>query len=154
VHAELLKLGITISPRSVSRWTAQQVVEAFPWESAPRYLLRDRDSIFRGVFRSRVRGMGIEEVLTAPQSPWQNPYVERLIGSIRRECLDHVVVLGEMHLRRILRSYFDYYHRSRTSLSLAKDTPEPREVQPPELGDVIELPQVGGLHHRYERRAA
>jgi hypothetical protein len=89
VHAELLKLGITISPRSVSRWTAQQVVEAFPWESAPRYLLRDRDSIFRGVFRSRVRGMGIEEVLTAYRSPSQSPFVDRLIGSIRGVSANH-----------------------------------------------------------------
>ena len=98
--------------------------------------------------------MGIEEVVIAPQSPWQNPYVERLIGSIRRECLDHVIILGERHLRRILQSYVDYYHDSRTHLSLAKYFPEPREVQPPEMGEVIELPQVGGLHHRYERRAA
>jgi putative transposase len=98
--------------------------------------------------------MKIEEVMTAPHSPWQTPYVERLIGSIRRECLDHVIVLSEMHLRRILKRYFHYYHRSRTHLSLAKDAPEPRAMQPPELGAVIEIAEVGGLHHRYERRAA
>jgi putative transposase len=98
--------------------------------------------------------MGIEEVLTAPRSPWQNPYAERLVGSIRRDCLDHVVVLGERHLRRILTTYFSYYHRSRTHLSLEKDPPEPRAVEPREKGRVIELAEVGGLHHRYERRAA
>ena len=96
--------------------------------------------------------MRIEEVMTAPRSPWQNPYVERLIGSIRLECLNHVVVLGEKHLGGILKSYFEYYHRSRTHLSLAKDAPEPRAKQPPELGTVIEIAEVGGLHHRYERR--
>jgi Integrase core domain len=105
-------------------------------------------------FRERIRALGIEEVLTAPASPWQQPFVERLIGSVRRDCLDHVVVLGERHLRKILKSYFDYYHRSRTHLGLAKDAPESRAVQPPILGAVIELPEVGGLHHRYERRVA
>ena len=96
----------------------------------------------------------ITEVLIAPRSPWQTPYVERLIGSVRRECLDHVIVLGEAHLRRVLRAYFAYYQRSRTHLSLDKDAPNPRDVQPPAMGEVIELPEVGGLHHRYERRAA
>lgn len=98
--------------------------------------------------------MNIEEVLTAPHSPWQNGFVERLIGSIRRECLDHVIVLNESSLRKILRSYFRYYERSRTHLALGKDAPEPRAVHSPDLGEVVELPEVGGLHHRYERRAA
>ncbi len=98
--------------------------------------------------------MGVEEVKTAPQSPWQNPFAERAIGSIRRECLDHVIVFNERSLKRILRSYVDYYHNSRTHLSLGKDTPAPREVQPPELGRVFEMPVVGGLHHRYLRKAA
>jgi len=98
--------------------------------------------------------MQIQEVLTAPRSPWQNAYVERLIGSIRRDCLDHVLVFNERGLRRILKSYFDYYEKSRTHLSLAKDAPIPRSVQPPSFGRVIEIPQVGGLHHRYERRVA
>jgi transposase InsO family protein len=98
--------------------------------------------------------MGVQEVLTAPRSPWQNPYAERLIGSIRRECLDHIIVLNESSLRRILKSYFDYYQHSRTHLSLAKDAPEPRAIQRPELGPVVEITEVGGLHHRYERRAA
>jgi transposase InsO family protein len=98
--------------------------------------------------------MGVREVLTAPQSPWQNAYAERLIGSIRRECLDHIVVFSESSLRRTLKSYFDYYHGARTHLSLEKDAPETRPVQPPEQGSVVELLEVGGLHHRYERRAA
>jgi transposase InsO family protein len=98
--------------------------------------------------------MGIREVLTAPRSPWQNPYAERFLGSLRRECLDHVIVLNEASLRRIIRSYFQYYEHSRTHLALEKDVPESRAIQPPELGVVVELPQVGGLHHRYERRAA
>jgi transposase InsO family protein len=98
--------------------------------------------------------MGILEVLTAPRSPWQNAYVERVIGSIRRECLDHVIVLNERHLRRLLSSYLAYYHRSRTHLSLEKDCPEPRPLQPPGRGRIVAFPQVGGLHHRYERLAA
>src|SRR3989454_801407 len=135
-------------------WTAQQVVEAFPDDTAPRWLLRDRDAIYSEAFRQRVGGMGIEEVLSAPSSPWQNPYAERLIGSIRRDCLNHVVVLGEQHLRRVLAGYLAYYHGSRTHLSLAKDAPTPRRVQGVTEGDVIVIREVGGLHHRYERRAA
>lgn len=98
--------------------------------------------------------MGIEEIVTAPRSPWQDPFVERVIGSIRRDCLDHVIVLNERHLRQILRSYLGYYHRSRTHLALGKDTPDGRPVQPADGGRVIGFPQVGGLHHRYERLAA
>jgi putative transposase len=135
-------------------WTGQQIIEAFPEATAPRYLLRDRDKIYGGAFHDRVSGLDIEEILTAPQSPWQSPYVERLIGSIRRDCLDHVIVFGERHLRKILAGYLAYYHRSRTHLSLDKDAPESREVQPPKQGEVVEIPEVGGLHHRYERRAA
>jgi len=133
---------------------SHQLLEAFPWDSAPRYLLRDRDSCYGEQFHSTTRSLGIREVLTTPQSPWQNAYVERLIGSIRRECLDHVIVLDESSLRRILKSYFEYYDHTRTHLALEKDSPVPRSVQPPELGRVVELAQVGGLHHRYERRAA
>src|SRR5262249_16150645 len=116
--------------------------------------LRDRDRIYGEEFRRRVAGMRIEEVMTAPHSPWQSPYVERLIGSIRRECLDHVIVLGENHLRRILRSYIAYYHCSRTHLSFCKDAAEGRGKERAECGQVIEIAEVGGLHHRYERRAA
>ena len=116
--------------------------------------LHDRDSIYGDPFRKRVRGTGVREVLTAPQSPWQNPYAKRLIGSIRRECLDHIVVFSESSLRRTLKSNFDYYHGARTHLSLDKDAPETRPVQPPELGSVVEVSEVGGLHHRCARRAA
>jgi len=137
-----------------AEWTAQQIVEAFPEDTAPHYLMRDRDGVYGAAFRNRIAGLGIEEVKTAPQSPWQNPFAERLVGSIRRDCLDHVIVLGETHLRAILRSYFAYYHRARTHLSLGKDAPDPRPVQPPSAGEIVAFPEVGGLHHRYERRAA
>ncbi len=147
-----IHFNVTVHP--TAEWTAQQIAEAFPWDSAPRYLLHDRDAIYGESFQKRVREIGIREVLTAPQSPWQNPYVERLIGSIRRECLDHVIVLNESSLRRILKSYFQYYERTRTHLALEKDAPEGRAIQPPEVGVVIEFPEVDGLHHRYERRAA
>ena len=136
-------------------WTAIQIVQAFPWETAPRYLLRDRDGIYGSFFRHRVRRLGIEEVVIARRSPWQSPYVERVIGTLRRELLDHVIVMNEGHLRRLLRRFVDeYYHRCRTHLSLGKDAPEPRAVEPPEVGKVVELPVVGGVHHRYTRRAA
>ena len=117
-------------------------------------MIRDRDRVYGERFRDRVEEMGITEVLTAPQSPWQNAFVERLIGSIRRECLDHVIVLGEKHLRRILRRYFEYYQESRTHWSLGKDPPSTRPVQPPEVGAVVEMAQVGGLHHRYQWQTA
>jgi transposase InsO family protein len=135
-------------------WLARQMTEAFPWDTAPRYLLRDRDASYGQDFRDRVQAMGIEEVVTAPRSPWQNPFVERIIGSIRRECLNHVIIFDERHLRRVLSSYFQYYHESRTHLSLDKDCPEPRPIHPPTAGNIIAFPEVGGLHHRYERRAA
>ena len=140
--------------RAIHEGTARQIAEAFPWDSAPRYLLHDRDCIYGASFRRRVGEMGIREVLTAPRCPWQNPYAERFIGSLRRECLDHIIVFNEFSLRRILNAYFEYYERSRTHLALEKDAPASRAIQPPELGAVVALPQVGGLHHRYERRAA
>lgn len=127
---------------------------AFPFETAPRFLLRDRDGVYGHVFRQRVAGMGVEEVLTAPRSPWQSPYVERVIGSIRRECLDLAVIFHERYLRRLLTAYFAYYHRSRVHRSLDMDCPAHRSVQPADSGVVVEIPQVGGIHHRYERRAA
>jgi putative transposase len=148
----LIHFGVTYHP--TAEWTSQQLVQAFPWDSAPRFLLRDRDGSYGQVFSQTASALRIEEILTAPHSPWQNPYCERMVGSIRRDCLDHVIILSEQALRRILRSYFDYYERSRTHLALEKDTPLPRPVQPPALGKVIELPEVGGLHHRYDRRAA
>lgn len=148
----ILHFNVTTSPSA--RWTAQQVVEAFPYETHPRFLLHDRDSIFGSSFARRVEAMGIEEVVTAPGSPWQNPYCERLIGSIRRECLDHIIVRNERHLLRVLDSYASYYHASRTHRSLDGDCPDPRPVEPPEMGDVVAQAEVGGLHHRYGRRIA
>jgi len=148
----IVHFNVTRHP--TAEWTGQQLREAFPFDQLPRYLLRDRDAIFGQSFREQVRDMSIEEVLSAPRSPWQRAYVERLIGSVRRECLDHVIVFDEGSLRRTLHSYFEYYHQSRTHLSLAKDSPQPRPIQPVEVGRVVALPQVGGLHHRYERRAA
>jgi putative transposase len=150
-HERRRVVHVNVTEHPTAQWTAQQVVEAFPWDTAPRSLLRDRDRVYGASFRQRVRHMEIEDVMTAPRSPWQNPYVERLIGSIRRECLDHVIVFHEGHLRRLLSSYFSYYHRWRTHRALAMDTPERRPVQPPELGSVVAVPEVGGLHHHYER---
>jgi transposase InsO family protein len=134
-------------------WVARQIKEAFPYDEAPRYLIRDRDGAYGHCLREWLKRMGVEEVLTAPRSPWQSPYVERLIGSIRRECLDHVIVFHEAHLRRILSRYFDYYHNSRTHRALDDNAPFPRAVELPERGRVVGVPQVGGLHHRYTRVA-
>jgi putative transposase len=153
-HERRRVVHFNITEHPTAQWTAQQVVDAFPWDEAPRYLLRDRDRIYGAAFRQRVQHMGIEEVLIAPWSPWQNPYVERLIGSIRRDCLDHVIVLHERHLRRLLIEYFHYYHHWRTHRALDMDCPVLRPVQQPELGSISEVPEVGGLHHHYERRAA
>ena len=129
-------------------------MEAFGDGKLPRFLIRDRDAVYGSTFRERAKALGIEEVVIAPRSPWQSPYVERVIGTMRRVCLDHVVVLGESHLRRVVRSYVSYYLHSRCHLSLDKDAPTRSAVQPPQRGRVIEIPEVGGLHHRYERRAA
>ena len=148
----IVHFNITESPTAT--WTAQQIVEAFPWDTAPKYLLRDRDGKFGDKFNRRVESMGIEQVLIAARSPWQNPYVERLIGSIRRECLDHVIIFNGNHLRRVLRQYFCYYHNCRTHLGLEKDCPYNRPAQSPESGLINSEPMVGGLHHRYFRRAA
>jgi len=153
-HHRRRVVHFNMTEHPTAAWTAQQILEAFPDDTAPRYLIRGRDQTYGECFRNRLRDLGTTEVLTAPQSAWQNPLAERLVGSIRRECLDHMIVLGERHLRRILKSYFDYYLGSRTHLSLAKDAPTTRVVQGPEAGEVVEIPKVGGLHHRYERRAA
>ena len=147
-------LHFNVTEHPTAAWTAQQIVDTFPDDSAPSYVLRDRDQVYGHAFRQRVKGMRILEVLTAAHSPWQNPFVERLIGSVRRECLDHVLVLNEQHLRRILTRYFAYYHRARTHLSLEKDAPDVRPIERPEAGTVLQIPEVGGLHHRYVRRAA
>jgi transposase InsO family protein len=152
-HERRQVVHFNITEHPAGQWTAQQMVEAFPWDEAPRYLLRDRDKVYDTRFRRRVRSLGIEEVLAAPRSPWQNPYVERLIGSVRRDCLDHVIVLNERHLKRLLRSYFSYYHVARTHLALDKQSPEPRQVESPERGNVVAFPHIGGLHHEYRRAA-
>ena len=147
---KVLQFGVTDHPTAT--WAGQQIVEAFADRDAPRYLIRDRDGIYGIEFRRRVHSLGVKEVITAPQSPWQNGFAERLIGSIRRECLNHVVILTPRHLRKILKNYFAYYHESRTHLALEKDSPEPRAIHT--QGKIIAIPQVGGLHHRYERQAA
>jgi len=148
----ILHCGVTAHP--TAEWTVQQLRDAFPWDTSPCYLLRDRDRIFGDDFSKQVQDMAIQEVLSAPRSPWQRAYIERVIGTIRRECLDHVIVLNEASLYRQVKSFVTYYHESRRHLSLGKDSPESRAVQPPELGRIVALPQVGGLHHRYERRSA
>ncbi len=130
------------------------LIEAFPRDTAPKYLLHDRDKIYGLKFRRTVLNIGIEEVRISPHSPWQNPYLERVIGSIRREWLDHMIIFNENHLRRVLREYFRYYTKSRTHLGLGKDCPESRPIELPVMGRVIGIPQVGGLHHRYTRKAA
>jgi hypothetical protein len=147
---EVVHFNVTEHPSAV--WTAQQIVEAFADHPAPRYLLRDRDGVYGNEVRLRIGSFEIEEVLTAPQSPWQNPYAERLIGSIRRDCLNHFVILNARHLKRTLTSYFAYYHVSRTHLGLDKQCPHARQVS--SVGRIVKIPQLGGLHHRYERIAA
>jgi len=153
-HDRRRVLHFNVTTHPTAEWTADQILQAFPWDTAPGYLLRDRDSIYGDTFRGQVSSMGITEVITAPRSPWQSPYVERLMGSVRRECLDHIIVINEKTLRETLRSCFSYYHDSRCHLGLNKDSPEPREVQSPDKGRIVAIPKVGGLHHRYERRAA
>jgi transposase InsO family protein len=142
-----------VTAHPTTAWTAQQLREAFPWDKAPRYLIHDRDHAFARLGPT-TRAMDIEEVLTAPRAPWQNAFAERFIGSARRECFDHVIVFNEAGLHRLMAHYCSYHERSRTHLSLDKDTPIPRPVTPPPDGAVVAIPEVGGLHHRYERRAA
>jgi putative transposase len=148
----IVHVNITAHPTAI--WSAQQVVDAFPEDTAPRRLHGDRDRIYGDAFQRRLAGMGIAEVVSAPARPWQNPFVERLIGSIRRECLNHVIIINETHLRRVLTTYLQYYHRTRTHLGLQKDAPDHRPVSGRPTGPIVAIPEVGGLHHRYERRAA
>ena len=144
---QLVHVAVTSNP--TADWIARQISEAFPWDTAPKYLIRDCDGAYGQVFRRRVRAMGIRDRPTAPRSPWQNAYVERLIGSIRRECLDHLIIIGEAHLRRVLRAYADYYNCTRTHLSLSKDTPLARPIL--REGRIRSIPHLGGLHHSYVR---
>ncbi len=151
-HANRQVIHFNVAANPIAEWAAQQAIEAFPWDTVPRFLLHDRDSIYGRHFRQRVDGMGIEQVVTAYCSSWQNAYVERLNGSIRRECIDHVIVLNENHLRKILRSYFEYYNNDRTHLGIGKEIPIGRQVSERQSSSakLIEFPRVGGLHHRYE----
>jgi putative transposase len=153
-HDRRRVIHFNVTDHPTGRWTGEQIIQAFPDGSEPRYLLRDRDGIYGEEFLDRIQAIGIKEIKTAPRSPWQNPFCERLIGSIRRDCLNHVIILGESHLRKILGRYFHYYHKYRTHLSIEKDAPEPRPIQAVNFGEIIEIPEVGGLHHHYERRAA
>src|SRR3954447_21988873 len=140
---------INVTTNSTAEWIARQITQAFPWDDAPKYLIRDRDQIYGAVVTRRLRAMGIRDKPTAPASPWQNGFAERLIGSIRRECVDHIIVLGEVHLRRVLQSYADYYNSVRTHRSLNKDAPVSRPVQ--RTGVIRSRAILGGLHHRYAR---
>lgn len=149
---KVLHFNITEAPSA--SWTAQQMVEAFPYTIPPHYLLRDRDAIYGADFTRRVQALGLEQKLIAPRSPWQNPVVERMVGSIRRECLDHIIVLNAQHLRQVLSDYLAYYHQDRSHRSLDQDCPFCRPVAPPDEGNIIALPRLGGLHHRYTRQAA
>lgn len=144
---EIICLSATMHPSA--EWISRQLTEAFGWEEGPCYLVRDRDSVYGEVFTRRLRAMGIRDRPTAPRSPWQNGYCERLIGSIRRECLDHMLVFGERHLRHLLRTYADYYNRTRTHLSLDKDSPASRAIV--SFGHILPVPILGGLHHQYVR---
>ena len=151
LRRRILHIGVTYHPNS--EWISNQIMGVFAFEDRPRYLHRDRDGACQGRANDRIRLMGIEQVLNAPQSPWQNPYCERVIGSIRRDLLDHVIVLGDEHARRLLSTYLRYYNADRTHLSLEKDAPESRPVETDTTAPVIALPRLGGLHHRYERQA-
>ena len=148
-HERRRLISLSVTDHPTGEWIAQQITEAFPWDEAPADLIRDRDARYGHVVRRRLSGMGIRDHPIAPRSPWQNAHAERLIGSIRRECLDHVVVLGEDHLRRVLKAYAAYYNGFRTHLSLAKDAPTHRPIQ--QLGQVVARPILGGLHHQYCR---
>lgn len=149
---EILHFNVTKHP--TAQWTAQQVVEACPFDLPGRFLIRGNDSIYGAEFVKRVDSLGLEQVKIAPRSPWQNCFAERWISSLRRDCLDHVIALNERQLSRVIRAYVDYYHRDRTHLGLEKDAPEGRAEEGPDLGEVVALPRVGGLHHRYTREAA
>jgi putative transposase len=145
----VLHFNVTRHPNA--EWTAQQVVEACAFDLPGRILIRDNDKIYGKVFRDRVDGLGLEQIRTAFRSPWQNGFAERWIASLRRDCLDHVIAINERPLRRVIQSYVDYYHADRTHLGLEKDAPEERPIELREIGAVVALPRVGGLHHRYTR---
>jgi transposase InsO family protein len=142
-------LWFEVTRHPTAEWLARQITEAFPWSSAPAFLVRDNDRAYGHVFTSRLRAMGIRDRPISPGSPWQNAYAERLIGTVRRECLDRVLVFGEVHLRRILRAYAAYYNEVRTHLALGKNAPFGRAIQ--RSGNIIAIPILSGLHHYYVR---
>jgi transposase InsO family protein len=148
-HGRRQLLWFEVTRHPTAEWLARQITEAFPWVSAPAYLVRDNDGAYGHVFTSRVRAMGIRDRPISPGSPWQNGYAERLIGTLRRECLDQMVIFGEAHLRRILSAYAAYYNQARTHLALQKDAPLHRTVQ--RSGAIVAIPILAGLHHQYVR---
>jgi transposase InsO family protein len=148
----LIHFNVTANP--TAEWTSLQLTQAFPFDTSPRYLIRDRDGTYGQRVVDTIRNLGIKQVLISRRSPWQNGYCERVIGSIRRECLDHIIVLNDRHLRRVLKEYLAYYHESRTHLGLDKDAPVSRLVQNCNAGPMTSEPVLGGLHHRYYRAAA
>jgi transposase InsO family protein len=148
-HGRRQLLWFAVTRHPTAEWLAQQIVEAFPWDTAPAYLVRDNDGAYGQAFRRRVRTMGIRDRPTSPRSPWQNPYVERLIGTLRRDCLDHALIFGEWDLQRVLTLYSLYYNETRTHLGLGKDAPLRRAVQ--RSGTIVATPILSGLHHRYAR---
>ena len=148
-HGRRRLLWFAVTTHPTAEWLAQQIAEAFPWDMTPRYLIRDNDSAYGQAFTNRVRRMGIRDRPIAPRSPWQNPYVERPIGTLRRDCLDHVLIFSERHLHRVLMLYALYYNETRTHLGLAKDAPLRRAVQ--RCGIIVTTPILSGLHHRYAR---
>ena len=153
-HSDRKILHFNVTQNPTIEWTFQQVREAFPFDTTPRYLLHDNGSVFSREFRNRLKQIGIESVKTAYRSPWQSPYVERVNGTLRRENLDHLIILNERHLRRILSEFIDnYYHTTRPHLSLNRNSPIPREIDPPSNGKIVSTPIFGGLHHRYHRVA-
>lgn len=152
-HERRRVVHIAVTNHPTAAWTAQQLREAFPWDEAPKYLVHDRDTALHA-WATTASAIGIDEVVTAVRSPWQNAYAERLIGSIRRECLDHLIIGNARGLRRVLNAYVEYYLKCRTHLSLDKDAPVSRPIASLGDGEIVAVPQLGGLHHRYERRAA
>ena len=152
-HSDQKIMHFNITQNPTMEWTFQQVREAFPFDTAPRYLLHDNGSAFSKEFWEKLKSLGIESVRTAYRSPWQNPYVERVNGTLRRECFDHLIILNEKHLRRALSAFIDYYNTTRPHLSLKRNSPIPRELDPPSNGKIASTPILGGLHHRYHRVA-
>jgi transposase InsO family protein len=149
---KVIHFNVTDAPSAL--WTSLQLIQAFPFDTAPRFIIRDRDSIYGAVVAATIRQIGSKQKVIARRSPWQNGFCERMVGTIKRDCLDHMIILNELHLRRVLKDYFKYYHEVRTHLGLSKDAPIPRAIEPPERGPVRSEPMVRGLHHRYFRKAA